>query len=246
VKKVIILLLVVLSAAAWAEVKSHPPPVGGGTKTYLPGDLVHIVVGAPADVVEILAVAPDSQKFKLSFERRTHTWHGYWEVPYGYKKGVYNISLTALDVAGKTFTGKTKDFYIGEPALVTLVSLEAGKVSGPAVEQAIQDLAVQARISTAEAASEAKQIHEVVREVIKETRVIVQVPAKEKGPSAADLEKQKVKLLVGARANMLHREYDRARKQIEALVELEPNNEYYGRMLTRINAVIQAREEYYR
>lgn len=168
-KKALLLPLFLLMAAACLAEGNITSEFGGGVKSYLPGDLVHIVVGAPADVVEITAVMPDEQKLKLDFERRTHVWHGYWEIPYGFKKGTYSATLTAVDVEGKSFTGKTVYFYVGEPALVTLIGLGTGPGAGSG-EAAVRQLATEARISTVEAAAEATRIRAVVVQAPKKPR----------------------------------------------------------------------------
>lgn len=71
----------------------------------------------------------------------------------------------------------------------------------------------------------------------------VKLPAVIAGPSQNDLEMQKVKLLTGARANMLQHEYDRANKQLQALIKLEPKNTNLKMMLERLRTVIKTRAE---
>jgi hypothetical protein len=266
VKKALLLVCLLLAAACWAD-ENFSANLGGGVKSYLPGDLVHLVVGAPADVVEIKAVLPDGQTIKLDFERRTHVWHGYWEVPYGFKKGTYSAALTAFDVEGKSFSGQTVYFYIGEPALVTLIGLGSG-AGGGSGEAAIRQLASEAKISPAEAAAEAARIRALARasrkpavskpvkqsakqlakrpakpSAKKPAKQLAKRPAGTAAPDKTDLDLQKVKLLTSARANMLQKEYDRADKQLRALVRLEPDNANFQRMLTRLHAVIKNREE---
>jgi hypothetical protein len=258
-KTAILLLLILLAAAAFAQ-EMFRPGTDERIKSYLPGDLVHMVIGAPADVVAVTAVMPDGQKVKLDFERRTHIWHGYWEVPYGFKKGTYYATLTARDVEGKSFVGKTLYFYVGEPALVTLIGLESGSQADGSREDAVRRLAREARISTLEAAAEAERISQVSRAPeIKEVKPpakrtvtpverTVKPPVKRtvKPPAKlllADMEMQKVKLLTGARADMLKKEYERAARQLQALVEIEPDDIAFRKMLDRLQAVIQTREE---
>lgn len=152
---------------------------------YLPGDLVHIVVGAPSNVVQIITTMPDGQRISLDFERRTHTWHGHWEVPYGFKKGSYLANLIATDVEGKIFEGATNSFYIGEPALVTLIGITSTKETARQ-EQAAKKIAAEAEILAQEAkAKQAKELlgrRPVAREegpVVKEEEPAVEEKAAE-------------------------------------------------------------------
>jgi len=93
------------------------------TREYMPGDIVHIIVEAPFDTQQVSAVMPDEQRIDLSYDGRRAVWHGYWEVPYGFKKGVYTAVLLAVDVAGKTFEGRSSQLIVGEPTMALLVQL---------------------------------------------------------------------------------------------------------------------------
>jgi hypothetical protein len=103
-------------------------------REYLPGDIVHILIEAPIDTTKIGAVMPDGSEIQLGFDARSSLWHGYWEIPPGFKKGLYRAKLFATDVAGFSFEGKTSTFRISEPilALMTRIgSVENGETAPP-------------------------------------------------------------------------------------------------------------------
>ncbi|MFA6432137.1 MAG: response regulator, partial [Candidatus Margulisiibacteriota bacterium] len=91
------------------------------SRTYLPGDFVHVIVEAPVDTSQITAVMPDGTVTNLIQERGRNIWRGIWQVPINFPKGTYSAKLSAVDVSGNVFEGMTDVFTIGELAMITLV-----------------------------------------------------------------------------------------------------------------------------
>jgi len=117
------LLLIILACPVFGQAE---PKI----RQYMPGDIVHIIVEAPYDTKEITAVMPDEQRALLSFDSRHNVWHGYWEVPHGYKKGVYTAKLLAVDVEGRLFEGQSAQFVVSEPAMTLMVQMSPQKNGG--------------------------------------------------------------------------------------------------------------------
>ena len=239
-------LLLVLPSPA--ENFGDTPQADIARKTYLPGDLVHLVVGAPSNVVQVIAEAPDGQKLTLDFERRTHIWHGLWEVPYGFKKGNYSARLIATDVEGKVFEGKTSSFYVGEPTLVTLIGLELTQETKrrpsvpattalPAVKPAEPARAPQppAAAVTATAAPKSK----------KPRAVKPSFSRREAAKLKAELEKEKLnlkfKLFTMARVHLTTQQFDQTVADLKELLKLDPHNTEYQAMLKRVAKIAQAK-----
>ncbi|MFA4967746.1 MAG: hypothetical protein WC624_05970, partial [Candidatus Margulisiibacteriota bacterium] len=73
-----LLSCLLIISPVFAENNFVLPQSNAPSRTYLPGDLVHIVVGSPANVVKVVAEMPNGERVTLDFERRTHIWHGLW------------------------------------------------------------------------------------------------------------------------------------------------------------------------
>jgi len=227
-------------SAVLSQEKFSVSQAGYGTKTYLPGDLVHFVVGAPSNVVEVIAATPDGQRIVLDFERRTHTWHGLWEVPYGFTKGSYTANLIAVDVEGKSFEGMTNPFFIGEPALITLIGL--GTREGTAVQERPAR-----RITKAPTAVE----EEIVEEEVPQIKYVPAPPRPSSGqakkkvvrkPAEIDPNLLKARLITAARSFIAQQEYSKARAELKSLLKIEPENSEIRSVMNRLDSVVKARE----
>lgn len=221
-------------SAVLSQEKFSVSQAGHGTRTYLPGDLVHFVVGAPSNVVEVIAATPDGQRIALDFERRTHTWHGLWEVPYGFKKGSYSANLIAVDVEGKSFEGATNTFFIGEPALITLIGL--GTREGVARRKTKVPAVIEEEIIEEEEAPPARPAPAPKKKIVRPAKV-----AKAK-PPAEDPNILKARLITAARSFIAQQEYSKARAELKSLLKIEPDNSEIRSMMNRLDSVVKARE----
>ncbi|MDD4178675.1 MAG: hypothetical protein PHH14_01315 [Candidatus Margulisbacteria bacterium] len=239
------LILAIISPATGTTEKLAP-----GTRTYLPGDVVHLVVGAPSNVVEMTATLPDGSRIVFDFERRAHIWHGYWEVPYGFKKGLYHANLIATDVEGKIFEGMTTSFYIGEPTLVTLIGLKQEKVSRQGETETLAKQLVGV-----------KPIEQEISEEMEENPPAEELPAIKKQPAAqpakpavrpkprlkprplkANTSLIKAQLITAARSSLAEQDYYKTKLTLKAMLTIDPNNDEVKTMIGRIDTIIKARE----
>jgi hypothetical protein len=210
-------------------------------RTYLPGDLVHLVVGAPSNVVQVIAAMPDGQRLTLDFERRTHIWHGLWEVPYGFQKGDYTASLVATDVEGKLFEGKTNSFYIGEPALVTLIGLE---LTQEAQRQPVPPTAaiISKQPEVVMAHKPAAPGPQPTKQKIKPRKRVTRAEAvKLKAKLANDKMTLKFKLFTMARVHLTTQQFAKTAADLRQLLKLDPNNPEVKAMLIRVEKISQAK-----
>ena len=196
-----------------------------------------MVGGGPVDVNQITAVTPDNTKIKLEFERRTRTWHGYWEIPYGFKKGTYYATLIAANIEGKTFEGQTKGFYIAEPNLVTMIGIEYTRevevkeeikeppATAP-IEQAVQAPAGRPSVP----ARKLKKAARAARAVIKKTEA-------QKREEAM----VKARLIASARFYLKNQEYRKANMSLKSLLKMEPGNKDIRAVVNRIEELQKAK-----
>lgn len=207
-------------------------------KMYLPGDIVHLVVGAPPDTVQIIAEVPDGTRINMDFERRTYSWYAHWEIPYGFKKGSYHAKLIATDVTGTVFTGDTNTFYVGEPALVTLIRLGETKEAKPERPLAREKVELKAKPEPVKKAAPppAKKKKPVYRPPLK-AKLKKETPATKEDKNLA-----RMRLLMTARENIDKRQYKEAKGQLKALLSIDPKNNEIRSMLYRIDVVIKTKE----
>jgi len=124
---------ILLLASALHAAVYQVSPSDLGLRQYLPGDIVHLLIEAPYDTVQINAIMPDGQEIKLSYDDRSRLWHGYWEVPPAFKRGLYRAKLLARDVEGVEFEGTSAAFYITEPTLALMMKVSPQKPGAPLV-----------------------------------------------------------------------------------------------------------------
>jgi len=246
--RLIIIMLLFCAALAAAEEKFNLPQPGTGSKMYYPGDIVHIVVGAPSNVVEVVAILPDGERLKMDFDRRNHTWHGYWEVPFSFKKGSYRANLMATDVEGKNFEGMTNIFFIGEPSLITMIGLESsGK---PGNQSAVEDQTVavepitesaQPFIRTASPAPVKKYVPPGSKKPIRPKPAAKAKKRPKTSAAAADNSLLKARLITNARSFIADQDYRQAQASLKALLVIEPKNPEVMAVLKRLDAVVKAK-----
>lgn len=169
----IILLLLIPSFAGAAPTALTNPAVNA--QTYLPGDFVHVVVEAPVDTSQITAIMPDGTPVALIQERRTNIWRGIWQVPVDFKKGTYSANLTAVDVQGNVFTGQTDSFYVGELALVTLVSKPTAEAAAAPAKPALREI-ITNEAAPATAAGQAELLS-LIKKIITPRTTVEAAPA---------------------------------------------------------------------
>jgi hypothetical protein len=207
-------------------------------KAYLPGDLVHIVAASPSNVVSVIAQTPDGQRLDLDFERRTHTWHGFWEVPYGFKKGQYRAVLIATDVEGKSYEGQTGIFFIGEPSLVTLIGFGTKETASRPPARAETAPEPRAEIEPVVPVAQAPAI--TARPAAKEK------PKPKKRPIARQTKEQaiqlKVRLIKIVRTHLVAQEYSQAKTRLKELLRIDPGNTALKGIYYRLEEVIKAKE----
>ena len=135
---------------------------------------------------------------------------------------------------GKTFEGETSPFYIGEPALVTLIGLESLKESGRRVE----------RTSEAEVKEEEAEEEEIVAEkpspVPKKEVKPVRIVKPRRRPRPISL--VKARLITAARSYLATQEYQKTKSTLRALLIMEPKSGEIKTLLDRIDTIIKARE----
>jgi hypothetical protein len=211
---------------------------GSGTpKAYLPGDVVHVVVASPPDTVKVVTVMPDSKRLELDFERRTYSWHAYWEVPFGFKKGTYNAKIMATDVEGRMFEGVTGNFYIGEPALVTMIGRQvSAETGGNGEKELIKKM--QAEIAYLYQAMKERPAATELTKVMTKT---VPRPTAAARRSKVNLSARKAALVARAKAYLDRGDYERAQTQLTAAARLDPNDRPLGAFLGRLRAIVKAR-----
>lgn len=228
----------------------------------MPGDIVHIIVEAPFDTQQVSAVMPDEQKIDLTYDGRRTVWHGYWEVPYGFKKGVYTAVLLAVDVEGKTFQGQSSQFIIGEPTMALLVQL-ASKAGPPlprlpasnavpsfVPERITKPLPLPSAVS-APAITQHKKENPPAKKsnkkmMVKKSRKYW--TAGYKKPAIRPAAKKQLngdlraaKLTEATREFIARQNYSDARNQLAKLSKTQPKNYQMQLMLARLDAIIKAR-----
>ena len=131
-------VLILLFAALAVALPAGLVAVSVNSRTYLPGDFVHLVVEAPDDTAQISATLPDGSAANLVQDRRSNVWRGIWQVPIDFKRGTYSARLAAVDVQGNVFIGQTDPFTIGELSLVMLVGKPSAEVASKEAAPASQ------------------------------------------------------------------------------------------------------------
>ena len=231
-------------------------------REYLPGDIVHIMIEAPIDTARIDAVMPDGSQVQLGFDARSSLWHGYWEIPPGFKKGLYIAKLTATDVAGFSFEGKTSAFRITEPVLALMTKMTNGE-SGETAALPHSRRTVVAPKAVPEAAPEVapetkpevrREIKPEVKPIVEQVeRVPVKAPVKRVAQKVVrpkrmisvvtkgDADSDKARMVASVRTAMSRAEYEKARTQLKALLKTDPNNKEMKTILNRLEVVVRAK-----
>ncbi|MBN3032613.1 MAG: hypothetical protein JW873_00775 [Candidatus Saganbacteria bacterium] len=236
-------------------------------REYLPGDIVHILIDAPIDTASITAVMPDGSSVQLGYDARSNLWHGYWEIPPGFKKGQYRARLIASDVAGNTFEGKSSAFLIAEPVLALMTRIFTGEAPLPLARRAPGKLEAAPEL-TAEAVPAARlpvretkplaqpaaeEVEAPARPVVKKVKPAAKpaarAPARKPEPrkqivsvvTKADSSLNKAELAMAVRSAMSRAEYEKARSQLQALLRIDPNNREAKTILNRLEVVIRAK-----
>lgn len=263
-------LLIFLPHLVCAQAQNYKiSPIGSGLREYLPGDIVHIVIEAPPDTNNVKAVMPDGLELSLYYDGRYNVWQGHWEVPPGFKKGLYTAQLIAGDFAGVTFRGESTPFYVAEPVLslmMRIASLEGGAgkpltaQERTAQKRALQSahLAIEARRKAALATTEAVAQPTIIRPGIKAAgkKRPVRLAAKRPAQVAAkrgkfrrvarlqpgeDLNVTKARLIIAARSYLAKLQYNNAKTELKALLKIEPDNREIKTIINRLEAVGRAR-----
>lgn len=253
-------IMILLCAPAFAD-KSLTAQPEVDPKVYLPGDVVHIIVGAPPDTVRVIAEMPDGDQVALGYEKRNFIWKGHWEVPMLTKKGTYRAKLTAVDVEGKTFSGDTAPFIVGEPTLVTLIEMVEVKEGKKKVaetkqktrspeentqEEPTEEVIKEEMVKEAPALKMAvAEVERPVYKPAKKVRPPAVHPAKRKKPAVKKKQKetasdQKAKYIIAARYYMTKQDFAEAKAQLASLYKMDPGNNEVKRLLNRVNTVIKA------
>jgi hypothetical protein len=230
------LLVICFIAPIWAASAVEMSEGETGIHKYLPGDVVHLVINAPLDTARVTAVAPDGKTIEMAYDKEAKAWDGYWEIPLGFKKGIYNATLKALDVENRKFEGKTASFYVGEPVLPLVLKLEN-------TEQAEVVAPPAARRAEASRPEPEKEI--AVEEV--EQPAAMAAPAKRavavRPRPKENINATRLRLMSAARKFLAENDYKRAEGQLRALLKIDPDNSDIKQMLSRIEAVIRAKEK---
>ncbi|MFH1826218.1 MAG: hypothetical protein ABH823_02880 [bacterium] len=238
----LLLVMLLLGVAAFAAETGELSDSGNSIRrrVYMPGDLVHVVVGAPVDISEVLAEMPDKTRLKLNFERRTYTWHGHWEVPYGFDKGDYYAKLIATDVEGNIFEGRSSTFYIGEPSLVTLIGVDVKREV-----ELNQEVAV-ARPQKAAPQVKPQPKPQPKPKTAPKPAAKPKPKPKPKPPKKAEkpknFESMKARLITEARFHFKNNQYNSGKRKLQEILVWEPDNLELQTIIERIDEVIKAKE----
>ena len=207
-----IVLMLALAQPALAQTLTS---ASFGVLKYFPGDVVHIVVDAPPDVIRVTALMPDGEQLNMSFSRRAGVWHNYWEVPPGFKKGGYTAKLRAVDVEGRVFEGDSELFYVGEPTLPMIMQImptkEARALRPPAVKK------------------EAAKKKKIAQKPKPKPKKVKKAAVKPK-PQPVD----RIRLIVEARENLFREEYGKLKGKLDTLLRIDPDNNEIRSMRKRI------------
>ena len=209
--------------AATDQKSSSSSAISKPSQIYFPGDVVHIVVEAPVDTDSVSAVMPDSQELSMVFDRRAKIWHNYWQVPMGFKKGVYTAKLTAVDVEGRNFKGETAPIFVDEPTLPVVMRFAPSEEVRPA------PVAARAKVKPKEEIKIAK------KPSVKAKKRIAVLPKE-------DFNTARMRYITSARDFLAKQEYEKAKVQLEALLDIDPGNTEVKLMLSRIESIIKARK----
>lgn len=224
-----VILVVCLAAAAVSQTGESTAfgvsPASFGVMKYFPGDVVHIVVEAPSDVVSVTALMPDGEQLNLSFNRRTQVWHNYWEVPAGFKKGGYTAKLRAVDVEGRVFEGETELFYVGEPTLPMVMRIEPTK---------------EARLRPAAVKKPAEKKEKIAKKAVvkpKKAKKAKKVAVKAKPGYVSGM-----RLMIEAREYLFKHDYGKTLAKLDALLKIDPGNSEIRAMRNQIARSLKSRK----
>ncbi|MBI5078447.1 response regulator [Candidatus Saganbacteria bacterium] len=201
-------------------------------REYLPGDFVHVIVDAPLETAQITATMPDGTVISLVQERVTGVWRGIWQVPVKFKKGAYYAKLSAVDLSGKVFEGRTDSFEVGELALITLVGKPT--VEAPKRETFFRQLIT---VEAPAAAVGQKELLKMIKEIV--TPKVVVPPLALKPEEKAILVEKNLIAGKGALANGMLME---AAAYFRNVLFLSPDHQEAGQYLAETQQKI-AREE---
>jgi hypothetical protein len=194
-----------------------------GVLKYFPGDVVHIVVEAPPDVVNITALMPDGERLNLSYSRRTRVWHNYWEVPAGFKKGGYSAKLKAEDAEGRAYEGDSELFYVGEPTLPMVMQVgltgEARSARPPVPEKEIEKTKEIA--PTLQKPKRASKPVKIVK--ARKPRRSGAMPKLARRPRVIS-EPDRLRLMVQAREYYFKHDYGKLKGKLDELIKIDPDN----------------------
>jgi hypothetical protein len=234
------LLLLCLILPVWAAPAVERAEGETGIHKYLPGDVVHLVINAPLDTARVTAIAPDGKTIEMAYDKEAKAWDGYWEIPLGFKKGVYSATLKALDVENRKFEGKTAAFYVGEPVLPLVLKLEDTERAEVAAPPAARKAEVKKPEPAKEIAAEEEKGEEEkpAAMVTPVKRAIAARPRPKENINVTRL-----RLMSAARKFLAENDYKRAEGQLRALLKIDPDNSDIKQMLGRIEAVIKAKEK---
>ncbi|MFA5887023.1 MAG: response regulator [Patescibacteria group bacterium] len=192
-------------------------------KEYLPGDFVHIIVESPIDTAQITATLPDGKILSLLHERRSNVWRGIWEVPVGFKRGNYFAKLSAVDISGNVFEGKSDSFTVGEIAMILLVGKATPETTRVPLQQKIS-------LPPPPAGLTEKELMSAIRKLILE---------KPTGPEPAIQAVEKSMLIqqnIDNGTNSLeNKRYSEAAGYFRVALFLDPKNKEAGQKLAQAN-----------
>jgi len=217
------------------QVFSVQAPISSITnaRTYLPGDIVHVIVDAPVDTVQITSTMPDGTIISLIQGRSTNIWRGIWQVPVDFKAGTYWAKLTAVDVKGDTFDGQTDPFTIGELAMITLV----GKTPAPPAEK--PPLSEKLTVAPAPAPTKGRAAGDA--ELIKQILKVIAQPATQPAPALEQAEKEKLleRNLASGKDFFNNHKFAEAAAYFKIALYLAPQNKEAALYLAQAQEILQ-------
>jgi hypothetical protein len=244
----VFLVFCFLQAVAVADDTNQTPnPTMRPNQIYLPGDVVHIVVEAPIDTSSVTATMPDDQELQMIYDQRTKVWHNYWQVPMSFKKGTYTATLVAMDVEGRTFTGKSAPIFIDEPTMPLVMRFAPAPAAAPvaaAPTRATSAPAPVAAVPSRRATSAPVAVAAETRVATKASTRTAKAPVKSVKTAAApkeDINVTRMRYMTLARDFMAQQKYEEAKKQLEALLKIDPQNKEIVIMISRLDAIIKAK-----
>ena len=102
-------------------------------KKYSRGDVVSILVQAPLDVKNVVAVMPNGDNIPLVHDVKAAAWHGVWRIPSNFPEGSFRARIFATDYEGLGISSSSEVFLVEASPPALEKSNESGETAIKAV-----------------------------------------------------------------------------------------------------------------